>query len=112
MESISKISDKIRETLAYVREGRLGTQYYTVYSEDGEPVKIRISDHSANKQNNSVRTLSFVTERTSQNKSSYNQMTCEWEVYESGLTDTFQTIEQVLEWNDENQTQFLNWEDN
>jgi len=76
-----------------------GTSRFYIRDNNDEPVMIRVSDHSANWHNNTQKTLSFVSKRTEQRKSAYNQMIDEWEV-KDGLTDTYQTIEQVLEWND------------
>lgn len=98
MNTINQIADKIRETLMSVEK----SSYFTVYSVKGTEIKIRVGNHSANRLNNGgVKTLSFVTNRTPQNKSVYNQMIEEWAIdFDSMLTDTFQTIEQVLEWED------------
>ena len=69
-----------------------GTHYFMA----GE-VKIRVSDHSANKQNNSTKTLSFISKRTEQNKSAYNQSVNEWVVLPNGLTDTYEEISYILD---------------
>lgn len=88
----SEIANKIRESLT------LGYSiYFNVENNKGEIVKIRVSNHSANKSNNSEKTLSFITNRTEQNKSAYNQMINEWAILENGLTDTYEEIEDVLE---------------
>lgn len=88
-----EIANKIRESL------ELGfTKYFTVEDSKGNDVKIRIGDHSANKNNNSGRTLSFISERSKQRKSAYNQMVDEWAILENGLTDTYEEIESVLEY--------------
>ena len=73
------------------------TSYFTVENNEGELVKIRVSNHSGNEQNNSQKTLSFVNERTSQRRSAYNQMVNEWAILDNGLTDTYQEIEYILE---------------
>lgn len=98
MKTIAEIADKIRKNL----ENVYYTDYFTVYDVNGREVKIRTGDHSANRQNNrGDKTLSFVTDRTEQRKSAYNQMVAEWEVdTDNWLTDTYQTIEEVLEWED------------
>ena len=94
MNTLSEISSKIIETLKTV--GR--TEYFYVYSTDGEKIKIRVGDHSANRSNNKCKTLSFITNRTTQNDSAFNAMVNEWEVdLETEYTDTYETIEDVLE---------------
>lgn len=98
MKTITEIADKIRKNL----ENVYYTDYFTVYGVSGEEIKIRTGDHSANRMNNGdTKTLSFVTNRTEQRKSSFNKMINEWEVNTGNwLTDTYQTIEEVLEWED------------
>ena len=91
--TIEQIATKIREKL------ECGYSFYfNVEDSEGNTVKIRVSNHSANRENNSeAKTLSFVTTRTEQKKSAYNQMVCEWEILENGLTDTYEEIESILE---------------
>ena len=89
---MATLADQIREKLEYGY-----SSYFNVEDSEGNTVKIRVSDHSANRQNNSERTLSFINERTMQKKSAYNQMVDEWAILENGLTDTYQTIEEILE---------------
>jgi len=77
-----------------------GTHYFDIKGEDDTTICIRVSDHSMNKSNNSDRkTLSFISNRTEQRKSGYNQSSNEWVIMANGLTDTFQEISEVLEWN-------------
>lgn len=90
--SIEQIANEIR-----TRINNDYTTYFTVENNEGELVKIRVSNHSGNEQNNSQKTLSFVNERTSQRRSAYNQMVNEWAILENGLTDTYQEIEYILE---------------
>lgn len=90
--SIEQIANEIRS-----RINNDYTTYFTVENNEGELVKIRVSNHSGNEQNNSQKTLSFVSERTSQRRSAYNQMVNEWAILENGLTDTYQEIEYILE---------------
>ena len=90
--SIDQIANEIRS-----RINNDYTSYFTVENNEGELVKIRVSNHSGNEQNNSQKTLSFVNERTSQRRSAYNQMVNEWAILENGLTDTYQEIEYILE---------------
>ena len=90
--SIEQIANEIRS-----RINNDYTSYFTVENNEGELVKIRVSNHSGNEQNNSQKTLSFVNERTSQRRSAYNQMINEWAILENGLTDTYQEIEYILE---------------
>ena len=73
------------------------TYYFNVEDSNGNIVKIRVGNHSANRQNNAEKTLSFITERTEQKKSGYNKMTNEWAILENGLTDTYEEIESILE---------------
>lgn len=98
MKTINDIKERILTSLQNVEK----TDYFTVYSVDGKEIKIRVGNHSGNKRNNGdVITLSFISNRTEQRKSAYNSIIEEWEVdLESELTDTFQTIEEVLEWNE------------
>jgi len=99
MKNIQDITNRIYELLENVN----GSNYFTVYSNDGKEIKIRVSNHSANHNNNgNIKTLSFVSEKTEQRKSDLNKMVCEWEVSEKydGYTDTYQDIEEVLEWED------------
>ncbi len=94
--TLTEISNKINEMLEMVRNG-YSSQYFNVEDVNGENVKIRVSNHSANEQNNTGRTLSFVTETTLRMS---GKMVSEWAVDEDGYTDTFQTIEEVLDWED------------
>jgi hypothetical protein len=98
MNTINDIKNRIINTLSNVGK----TEYFSVYTTTGEEVKIRVGNHSGNRLNNGeTKTLSFITNRTEQSKSGYNAMIEEWVVdMETGLTDTFQTIEQVLDWED------------
>ncbi len=92
------------------------TEYFTVYSVKGEEIKIRVGDHSGNRINNGdTKTLSFTSNRSEQRKSAYNSMIEEWEVdLDSELTGTFQSIEEVLEWeevsNDQEEAEGLFWD--
>ncbi|MEJ5105519.1 hypothetical protein [Chryseobacterium sp. MYb328] len=98
MKTILDIKNRILETLS--NQGR--TAYFTVYSVSGKEIKLRVGNHSGNKRNNGdAKTLSFISNRTTQRQSAYNSIIEEWEIdLENELTDTFQTIEQVLEWED------------
>ena len=98
MKTINDIKRRILNTLEYT--GR--TEYFSVYSTEGKLIKVRVGDHSGNKRNNGeTKTLSFISSRTKQRISAYNSIIEEWEVdMDTELTDTFQTIEQVLEWED------------
>lgn len=93
----SEIANKIRENLELS-----GSNYFSITNNNGVVVKIRTSNHSCNKMNNSDSeiTLSFISKRTEQRKSGYNQIAGEYAILENGLTDTFQEIEEILEWND------------
>lgn len=98
MNTIQEIKSEILKALSNVNS----TKYFSVYSETGKEIKIRVGDHSGNKRNNGdTLTLSFVSNRTEQRKSAYNSIIEEWEIdLDSELTDTFQTIEEVLEWSE------------
>jgi len=90
----SQIAEKIESMLSNI----VGTQYFNVEDCNGNNVKIRVSDHSANYHNNGeTKTLSFVANRTEQRKSAYNQMINEWSILENGLTDTYEEISDVIE---------------
>jgi len=90
------------ETALKIREALQNgySKYFTIEDANGNEVKIRVSNHSANDNNNSedIKTLSFVTERTEQRKSAYNRMINEWAILENGLTDTYEEIEEILEY--------------
>lgn len=92
---VTETATKIREALA---NGY--SKYFIIEDSTGNDVKIRVSNHSANDKNNSedTKTLSFVTERTEQRKSAYNRMINEWAILENGLTDTYEEIEEILEY--------------
>ena len=96
MKNLEAIKNKILAVLENVSR----TEYFTIYSEKGEEIKLRIGNHSGNSRNNGeAKTLSFVSNRTPQRKSQYNSIIEEWEIdTESGLTDTYQEIIEVLEW--------------
>ena len=90
----SQIAEKIESMLSNI----VGTQYFTVEDCNGNNVKIRVSDHSANYHNNGeTKTLSFVANRTEQRKSAYNQMINEWAYIGDGLVDTYESIEDIIE---------------
>jgi hypothetical protein len=92
--TISQISEKIELLLNDI----IGTQYFTVEDCNGNNVKIRVSDHSANYHNNGeAKTLSFVASRTKQRKSAFNQMINEWAYIGDGLVDTYESIEDIIE---------------
>jgi len=74
-----------------------GSHYFMVTGENDSIIKIRVSDHSAKRQNNGdVITLSFISQRCDQG---YSAMVNEWVIDEDGYTDTYQSIQTVLEWN-------------
>jgi hypothetical protein len=92
------LSDKILQALK--EADKYPSQYFTAEDRNGVTCKIRVSNHSANRQNNGdTKTLSFVT--ATQMTQGGKKMTNEWVVdLENELTDTFQTIEEVLDWED------------
>jgi hypothetical protein len=92
MSQMQEIEDRIRELLLVP-----GTHYFQVEIKDGDSIKIRVSDHSANRQNNGDQlTLSFISQRTPQKKSAYNAMHKEWSILENGLTDTYQELSEII----------------
>ena len=98
MNTLEQIEAWILESLKSVTS----STYIKVYATDGTPIKIRVSDHSANRLNNDgIKTLSFINKRTQQKRSSYNASCTEWVVdTDINLTDTYQSISQVLDWED------------
>ena len=89
----SQIAEKIRENL------NVGyTVYFNVEDSEGNDVKIRVSDHNCRTWNNrETKTLSFVTKRTGvEGGRGYTRK--EWMILENGLTDTYQEIEEVIDW--------------
>ena len=94
---MNSIIDKIESKLNLCRQG-FSSFYFTVEDLSGDTIQIRVSNHSANRQNFTYKTLSFITERTEQRKSAYNSTVNEWVIREDGLSDTYQTIEEILEW--------------
>lgn len=93
MIQIAEIAEKIRENLQLSN-----SNYFTVKDIKGNDVKIRTSNHSANRMNNcDTKTLSFITDRTKQKKSAYNSMINEWVILENGLCDTYESIEYILD---------------
>lgn len=88
---LSEIENRIIDTLKLS-----GSHYFTVQDSNGNDVKIRVSDHSANRNNNGdEKTLSFISARCNQG---YRSMINEWVIDELGMTDTGQEISEVLEW--------------
>lgn len=85
------IIDKILELLQ-----RPGSHYFTVVTAEGDYIKIRVSDHSANRGNNGdQRTLSFISERTPAKHLGWC-MAEEWKVNEDGMTDTYEELADIL----------------
>lgn len=92
---MAKIVDKILELLHTP-----GSHYFTCVTESGDYIKIRVSDHSANRQNNGdQQTLSFISKRTPA-KSLGWCMAAEWLIMDNGLTDTYEEISDILEDNE------------
>lgn len=90
---ITEITEKVKELLQ-----KQGSHYFNVDVSEDVTVKIRVSDHSANRGNNGDRlTLSFVSARCDQG---YKRMTNEWLVsdIEDMLTDTYEYVSEILEW--------------
>lgn len=93
MKTYQQIADKIHELLA-IR----GSHYFTVNGVNDTTIKIRVSDHLANKFNNKGETvaLSFISSR--KGIGGYNNMVREWEVMTNGMTTTYEEIVDILEW--------------
>lgn len=91
------LSEKILQALK--EANKYPSQYFSVEDRNGNTCKIRVSDHSAKRANNGeMKSLSFILNVVDQG---YQGMQNEWVVdLENELTDTFQTIEEVLDWND------------
>lgn len=91
------LSERIIAALKEV--DHLPSQYFSIEDRNGVTCKIRVSDHSAKKSNNGdTKTLSFILNKVDHG---YQGMVNEWVVdLDNELTDTFQTIEEVLDWND------------
>lgn len=75
------------------------SKYFSIEDRNGNTCKIRVSNHSANRWNNGdTKSLSFITQQVDQG---FKRMSNEWVVdLENELTDTFQSIAEVLDWND------------
>jgi hypothetical protein len=74
-----------------------GSRYFNVENAKGETVKIRVSDHSANRNNNGdTKTLSFISQTCDQG---YRAMINEWVIddIEDMYATTFQSVEEILE---------------
>lgn len=75
--------------------------YITAVDCDGEKIKIRVSDHSSNdRNNNGMRCISFITNRTVRN-SGHHENATEWvmeynEDTEQWNDNNYQTIEDIL----------------
>ena len=93
----NEIISKIESKLDLCRQG-FSSFYFTVEDLSGETVQIRVSNHSANRQNFTYKTLLFITEKTEQRKSAYNYTSNEWVIDKDGISDTSQTIDEILDW--------------
>lgn len=99
MKAITLLS-AIKKSLELSREG-FGSYYFTVEDISGENVKIRISDHQGKKANNSeTKTISFIIDDKVEGGFGYGKIDEEYLVDDYNYTDTYQTIEEVLEWAD------------
>lgn len=73
-----------------------GSHYFNLVDADGDTLKIRVSDHSANRQNNGDRrTLSFISKRTPAKTMGWG-MAAEWLVIDNDMTDTYEYIGDIL----------------
>lgn len=99
MKEITLIQS-IKKALMLSREG-FSSSYFTVEDANGETVKIRISDHQGKKTNNGeTKTISFITDDKVEGGFGYGKIAAEYLVDEDCYTDTYQAIEEVLEWSD------------
>lgn len=91
MSTLAKIQDEIMFLLAIP-----GSHYFSVVTDEDEFIKIRVSDHSANRGNNGdQRTLSFISNRTPAKNLGWCMAT-EWKIEENGMTDTYEEITDIL----------------
>lgn len=91
-------TQEIASKIEYRLTNLTGSNYFSVEDSNGNTVKIRTSDHSANAKNNGdTKTLSFVSSKTTA-ESIGRFLSTEWEILENGYTDTYQSIEEILEW--------------
>ena len=92
----------IQNELVYFRNNPYKSTSYKLFfqsEEDVEGIKIRVSNHSANKQNDSNnKTISFITKYSSQKKSAYNRVISEYVIDEDGYTEDGKNIEKILDW--------------
>lgn len=73
-----------------------GSHYFTAVTAEGNYIKIRVSDHSANSRNNgNHRTLSFISKRTPEQRLGW-RMSAEWMILENGSTNTDEEIADIL----------------
>ena len=96
MKNLNEISTFIiNEINSIIEKGYGKTTYFTVFSENGKEIKIRIGDHSANKSNNGdTKTLSFITKSCNQG---YRAMINEWVIDEDGYATTDETVMEILD---------------
>lgn len=110
MKTLKDIEFKIIQSLRNIGK----SEYFTVYKENGEAIKIRISDHSANKLNNDgVVTLSFV-KNTTIAKSIGRYLDTEFVIKNGSPIENFKTIEELLDYydisNDQESAEDLHYE--
>lgn len=99
MKSITLIK-AIKKALEKSREGYSST-YFIVEDANGEYVKIRVANHQGRKANNKdTKTISFITDDRVEGGFGYGRIDEEYLMDEDNYTDTYQTVEQVLEWAD------------
>jgi len=90
-KEIQGIADKIT---FYLSLG--GSRYFNVVDAKGEIIKIRVSDHSANHNNNSEKTISFISARCNQG---FRAMKLEY-VVNDGILDIGIELEDFLDCED------------
>jgi len=90
----------LKEVAEYIREElqRPGTSYKSVIGTEGYKISIRVSDHRSNDRNNiertSARVLSFIS--SGARKQDIQLSPYEWVINENGMTDDYQTLEEIL----------------
>lgn len=93
MNNLQEIAEYIREQLQ-----RPGTHYENAADAEGDKIVIRVSDHRCNDRNNIARTTSRVLSFVSSNnrKQDIQTSSYEWVINEDGMTDNYETIEEIL----------------
>jgi hypothetical protein len=105
---MTTLIEQVKKNIEAARQG-FASLYLRVENLNGEDVIIRTSTHRGKKQNNNgTKCISFVTDSV-KTAFGYEGISEEYVIDEDNYTDTYQTIEQVLEWDDidPNTTNFM-----